>query len=271
MEGSAMADQTLPIKRRINTERHRLLRRIHSAAERPLAMLGFIWLALILIQLIYGYDSLINVLTWSIWVIFLIDTIIRFVLAPNKLRFVRHNWLVLISLVLPAFRFLRFAQTLTFLRTADIRLLRLLTGANRAMTALGVTMGRRGLKYVLGLTAITVLAGAAGMFAFERNPHGGPGLNTYGDSLWWTAMLMTTLGSDYFPHSAGGRILCLALAIFAFSVFGYITAAVASFFVDRDAKDREKSQTEPSLAQVLQEVKALREQVARLEPHSGGG
>jgi voltage-gated potassium channel len=27
----------------------------------------------------------------------------------------------------------------------------------------------------------------------------------YGNALWWTAMVMTTIGSDYFPKTAEGR------------------------------------------------------------------
>ena len=47
-------------------------------------------------------------------------------------------------------------------------------------------------------------------------------------------MLLTTMGSDYWPRTPEGRLLCLLLAIYAFTVFGYVTAAIAAYFVDRD-------------------------------------
>jgi voltage-gated potassium channel len=47
-------------------------------------------------------------------------------------------------------------------------------------------------------------------------------------------MLLTSIGSDYFPKSSEGRILCLLLAIYGFAVFGYMTATLASFFLERD-------------------------------------
>jgi voltage-gated potassium channel len=47
-------------------------------------------------------------------------------------------------------------------------------------------------------------------------------------------MLLTTMGSDYWPRTPEGRFLCLLLAVYAFTVFGYVTAAIAAYFVDRD-------------------------------------
>ena len=35
---------------------------------------------------------------------------------------------------------------------------------------------------------------------------------------------MTTLGSEYWPKSTEGRLLCFLLAVYAFAVWGYITA-----------------------------------------------
>ncbi len=75
------------------------------------------------------------------------------------------------------------------------------------------------------------------MLAFERNPRDPAALNTYGTSLWWTAMIMTTMGSQYWPQTPEGRILCVLLALYAFAVFGYVTATLASFFIGRDAED----------------------------------
>jgi voltage-gated potassium channel len=48
-------------------------------------------------------------------------------------------------------------------------------------------------------------------------------------------MIMTTMGSTYWPQTLEGRVLCLLLALYAFAVFGYVTATLASYFIDRDA------------------------------------
>jgi voltage-gated potassium channel len=51
-------------------------------------------------------------------------------------------------------------------------------------------------------------------------------------------MLLTSIGSEYWPRTGSGRALCLLLAIYGFAVFGYITAALASYFVGRDAEKK---------------------------------
>ena len=124
-------------------------------------------------------------------------------------------------------------------------------------------MGRRGFGYVLALTVLVTIAGAAGMLAFERDEAGG--LASFGAALWWTAMMMTTVGSDYFPRSPEGRVLCLLLATFAFAVWGYVTATLATFFVGRDAENENaKVAGAKSIEDLRGEIRALRDAVATL-------
>jgi len=42
---------------------------------------------------------------------------------------------------------------------------------------------------------------------------GGP--YSCGEALWWTAMIMTTMGSQYWPQTIEGRMLCVFLALYA--------------------------------------------------------
>jgi voltage-gated potassium channel len=88
---------------------------------------------------------------------------------------------------------------------------------------------------VVILTVLVTFAGAAGMYAFENEVTGG--FNSYGEALWWTAMVMTTMGSQYWPTTLEGRLLCFFLALYAFAVFGYVTATLATFFLGRDAEN----------------------------------
>jgi hypothetical protein len=41
-------------------------------------------------------------------------------------------------------------------------------------------------------------------------------------------------GSEYWPKTGDGRVLCLALAMYGFAIFGYVTAALATYFIGRD-------------------------------------
>jgi voltage-gated potassium channel len=137
------------------------------------------------------------------------------------------------------------------------------------MHALGASLSRRGFGYVLALTVMVVFAGAAGMYAFENGPPGG--LNSYGEALWWTAMVMTTMGSQYWPQTVEGRLLCFFLALYAFAVFGYVTAAFATFFVGRDAENDEAELAgAKQLAALQKEVVALRDDIRALSRRPPG-
>jgi voltage-gated potassium channel len=43
------------------------------------------------------------------------------------------------------------------------------------------------------------------------------------------------MGSDYFPKTPQGRVLCFLLALRAIALCGYLTATRATFFLSQDA------------------------------------
>lgn len=222
----------------LDRQRWRLVCQLDRTLETPLAVLGFVWLALLVLELAGHESPFTRRASYAIWAVFLVDFLGRFALAPRKLGYLRRNWITALALAIPALRVLRWARMLRALRAArGLRLLRILTSVNRGMGSLRRSMARRGLGYVAALTAIVTFAGAAGMYAFENLP-GGQGLSSYPEALWWTAMIMTTMGSEYWPQTAEGRVLALLLALYAFAVFGYVTAAVASLLVGRDQSSR---------------------------------
>src|SRR5690606_28477198 len=158
-----------------------------------MVILGFVWLVLLVVELVYGDSELLQNFGIAIWGIFIVDFIIKFSLAPMKGRFLKSNVLIMISLAVPAFRVFRIFRILRVLRISrSFRLVKIIGSLNRGMRALSVTMKRRAFGYVVALTLIVIFGGAAGMYAFERNTPGG--LEDYGAALWWTTMIITTWG-----------------------------------------------------------------------------
>ena len=225
-------------------------------------ILGFVWVGLLVVELAYGLSPLLANVFNVVWGIFILDFAVRLAVAKDRLRYLRSNWVTAISLMIPAFRILRVVRVLRLAPVVrGVRLIRLLTSFNRSMRALGRTMGQRGFGYVVALTLIVIFAGAAGMYAFEREAPEHEGFTRYGDALWWTAMIITTLGSQYWPVTVAGRILCLFLALYAFAVFGYITAVLASHFVGRDAGTKPSQPSMKAMDDLRKEIAALREDV----------
>lgn len=224
---------------RERSRRLRLLRTLDKVLAKPMIGLAFLWLALITFDLTIGLSSFWQTLSLAIWAVFIGEFFIKVALAPHKTRFLAKNWLTALALLVPALRVLRPLRILRVARVArGANVVRVLGSLNRGMRALGRTMGRRGLAYVLVLTIVVATGGAAGMHAFERNEPGN-GFDSYPESLWWTAMILTTTGSASWPITSEGRVLAFVLSLYAFSVFGYLAAAMASFFVERDAADSE--------------------------------
>lgn len=258
-----------PEKQVLHQERIEILQQLEDWLETPMLVLSFAWLVLFVIELIWGLSPLLEAIGTVIWLIFVLDFILEFTLAPRKLAYLKRNWLAVIALPLPALRLFKFVRVLRVLNTAraarGIKLLRVITRTNRGMRALSASLGRRGFGYVVALTLVITLVGAAGMYAFEKNVPNGQGLNDYGTALWWTAMIMTTLGSEYWPQTPEGRVLCFLLALYAFAVFGYLTAAIATFFIGRDAEDDEAEIAGTKSIEALHtEIKALRAEIRAL-------
>ncbi|HEY1024692.1 MAG TPA: ion transporter [Sphingobacteriaceae bacterium] len=240
----------------LSHERNRLLTKIERILEAPMIVLAFVWLVLLIVELSAGLNRSLELLAFLIWIVFIIDFVIKVILASHKGLFFKKNWLTAVSLIVPAFRIFRAVRFLRLIRTLrGARLIKVVASLNRGMRTLNATMKRRGFGYVMLLSLFVIFAGAAGMFAFENRPGG---IESYSTALWWTTMLIITIGSDYWPVSAEGRILCVLLSVYGFAVFGYITATLASFFIGRDAEEKDAP-----LAGTA-EIEAMRKEIAAL-------
>jgi len=263
-----MSQLNLPPKHALEQEQSEILQQLEDWLDIPMLVLSFVWLILFVIELIWGLSPILDLLGVAIWILFILDFGTKFLLAPRKLSYLKQNWLTAFSLLLPALRVLRVVRIFRALQSAravrGLRLLRVMTRTNRGMRTLAASIKRRGFGYVVGLSAIVTLIGAAGMYTFEREAAQST-LTDYGTALWWTAMVMTTMGADYFPQTPEGRILCFLLALYAFAVFGYLTATLATFFIGRDAENPEAEVGgAEAIADLKHEIIALRSELQSL-------
>lgn len=240
-------------------KRWSLLNKIQKRLEIPMLVLSFIWLILMILELTSGLSPFLMNLNDFIWFLFVIDFTVQFFLAPSKKNYLKRSWVTAFALILPVFRLLRIFRAFRLLRT--LRLARVLTSLNRGIGALGKSLSRRGFGYVMILTVLVMLGGAAGILSFEKDSGV---IADYGSAVWWTAMTLTTMGTDYFPVTSEGRFLCLLIAVYGFAIFGYVTAAVATFFVGREAKksnENEAENTRQAIEALSEQIKILNERV----------
>jgi voltage-gated potassium channel len=245
--------------------RWRLLRDLDEWLTIPMILLSLGWLAIVVWELISGTTALLETIGLVIWAVFIVEFALRFALAPEKIQFLKSSWLTAIALLVPALRLFRAFAVLRAARgLRGLRLVRIVGTANRSMNALKATLERRGFVYVVGLTLAVIFLGAAGMLNFENAREIEGGFTSYGHALWWTGMLVASIGTENWPVTTEGRLLAMLLAIYGLAVFGYIAATFASFFIGRDAEEANAPVAgNRDIRRLLREVESLRMELAQ--------
>jgi voltage-gated potassium channel len=246
-------------------EQFHVLRQLEDWLEMPMFLLSLLWAGLLVLELTWGSGPNLQHAVTAIWIVFLLEFTLKFVIAPKKLSYLRKRWLTVFALAIPALRVFRVARVVHILRIGraarGITLARVLTAFNRGLRTLQKAMGRFGFGYVIALTLMVTFLGAAGIYAFERTGAGGS-IATFGDALWFTSMLMTTSGSDYWPQTAEGRVLCFLLALYAFAIFGYVTATLATLLVGHEVRGQARSAVDAAAFDALRaEIRLLHQRL----------
>lgn len=184
------------------------------------------------------------------WLLFAFDFLIRVALATRRWEFIRTHPLDLAVVALPLLRPLRL-----------LRLLTLLSFINRRARS---SLRGQVIAYVAGLTSLVLLLSSLAVLDAERGRNGA-NIDHFGDALWWSATTVTTVGyGDRFPVSGTGRLIAVALMVAGIALLGVVTAAFASWLIERVAEVEEAGQaaTRRDLEALTAEVAALREALA---------
>lgn len=232
-------------------------------------VLALAWLVLLILDLVTGLSSGLQSAVTAIWVVFIVDFLGRLLLSPDRSEYLKQNWLTAVALLVPPLRVLRVLAVLRFSRilsaTRLLRLVRITGSLNRGIRSIGAKLRRRGLIYVLTITAVVFLVLSAGIYSYE-GPGGSGQMANFGEAMWTTAVIMTTLGPDTWPRAWGARTLSLFAGIYGFAVFGYLTAALASFFVGREpGRPAAQPDTPSDDAELRESIRLLSAQLARVE------
>src|SRR5918999_113425 len=228
--------------------REDLLGRLDRYLDVPLALAS---LALVLIAIIEltgevsgPWQGRLAALGWSLWSLFLVEFVVKLALAPVKSRYLRENWLDAL-IVLLAFRLLVF-------------------GGRGSQSTLQL-LRRRRIGQLAIISAMVILIGAALGYLLEA---GAPGarIRDFGDALWWSGALVTTVNSEIYPVTAAGRVLGFVLMLYAIGIFTYFIGSVSSVLVALDAKPDAPKKPEKDGAELSDsEVEALRSILKKAE------
>jgi voltage-gated potassium channel len=83
----------------------------------------------------------------------------------------------------------------------------------------------------LGEPALVVTVAVFVSAAIVQRAEGPPRFATYGDSLWWAVVTVTTVGyGDIVPQTTEGRVVAAMLMFTGVALLGTVAASLASFF-----------------------------------------
>ena len=111
---------------------------------------------------------------------------------------------------------------------------------------------------------MVMLVGAALGFLLEAGAPGSP-IEDFGDALWWSAALVTTIGSELYPVTVSTNPRIRPAVIYAIGVFTYFIGSVASVLVAFDASRTQKQGDKGGVELSEDEVEALRSILKKAE------
>jgi voltage-gated potassium channel len=239
--------------------REELREKLERYLDVPLALASLALVLLAVIQLtgeVSGpWEARLATLGWILWGLFFVEFAAKFALAPVKRHYLREQWLDALIVLLPFLKVLRLAQVLR--TTRALPTFRLLVFGGRGSQSTLALLKRRRLGQLAIISAMVMLVGAALGFLLEAGAPGSP-IEDFGDALWWSAALVTTIGSELYPVTTAGRILGFVLMIYAIGIFTYFIGSVASVLVAFDASRTQKPEERGGVELSEDEVEALR-------------
>jgi len=240
------------------TTREELREKLDRYLDVPLALASVVVVLLIIVQLsgevAEPWRTRLEALSWGLWGLFFLEFAAKFALAPVKRRYLREHWLDVLVVLLPFLKFLRLARVLRASRALPV--LRLVIFGGRGSSSTLALLKRRRLGQLAIVSGMVVLIGASVGFLLEADAPGSQ-IKGFGDALWWSATLVTTVGSEISPSTTGGRVVAFLLMLYAVGIFSYFIGAIASVLVETD---RRATDEPPRSATNLdeREIEALR-------------
>lgn len=176
-----------------------------------------------------------------IWIVFLLDYIVRLVASEKKWEFVKRNPLDLIAII-PLDQIFRAVRLVRLLRV--IRLISLL---KRGRSFLDIVFEKYNIDKVFVFVIVFLFLSSLSMTWIE------PEFESYGDSLWWAVVTTTTVGyGDIYPQTPAGKVTASVLMFIGIGVIGVVTGTIASLF----SSDHSKSDEHEELPQELEFVRS---------------
>lgn len=198
------------------------LARWERGVEGPLNVAAFVFLIAYSWRVIGDLQGsaalLANAIILATWLVYLVSYLVSLSLAVDHRRWFRTHLLELLVVALPALRPLRLLQYVRI---------------RRFERTVGDALRSRVSVYLAATIALLVYMATLAVLDAERSAPGA-NITNFGDGLWWSLVTVTSVGyGDYYPVTPQGRIIASGLMLCGIGMLGLVTAALASWIVER--------------------------------------
>ncbi len=158
--------------------------------------------------------------TYASWSLFLVDYAVRWWLSGEGLRFVHRHLLDSVVVLLPLLRPVRV-----------VRVYETLQRRRRGQPQMSLQA-----RVMLYASLSAVLLGFSAALSVYHVEHRVPDatIHTFGDSLWWAASTLATVGyGDVVPVTLLGRLVAVVLMGVGLALLGAVTGSFSSWLMQR--------------------------------------
>ena len=91
--------------------KYQILLRMVKKLELPMLFLSFVWLCILIIELVYGITPVLSYLGTCIWILFIFYFTMRLVTVENRIAFLKKNRLFVLAILVSVLRFVPYLQS----------------------------------------------------------------------------------------------------------------------------------------------------------------
>jgi voltage-gated potassium channel len=190
--------------------------------------------------------AVMTVVILATWAVFIIDYLVRLSLARDRASWFRSHLGTLAIALIPVFRL--------------VLLLRALTHVPGLRPSAGTRLRTQIMVYGIGAGVLLIYIASVAVLEVERHAPDG-NIETFFEAVWWACVTITTTGyGDFYPVTAPGRVIGTGVMFSGVALAGIITAALASWILERAARnnnDDAEPATRGQMRQLLAKVDAL--------------
>jgi voltage-gated potassium channel len=205
-----------------------------------MAWLGIVFALLAVFQLADpglspAWGRVLDIATWAIWGVFVVDFVAKLLVAPSATGFLRRHWLAVVMLLVPTLRILRLGALLRLGRALPAA--RVVSTSYRA-SGVARKLVRSRTYYLGALAGVVVLAVAQLGWLAER---GRGTFESFGDALIWAATCVVALQGDPVPETAIGRLIMLAGFAVGLVLVASLAGTVGAYLLE-ERREREEAE-----------------------------